>query len=77
VGATASPGDGVVESGLAEFGTLVVGVCAFGLAAFMPYLVYRLVPVVAAATVAAGAASGLCLPLDAGPHESCFYHEDC
>jgi hypothetical protein len=58
VGATGSPGDGVVESGLAEFGTLVVGVCAFGLAAFMPYLVYRLLPVVAAATVAAGAASG-------------------
>ena len=58
VGATGTPGDGVVENGLAEFGTLVVGIITFGLAAFMPYLVYRLIPVVAAATVAAGVASG-------------------
>ncbi len=58
VGATGTPGDGVVENGLAEFGTLVVGVVCFGLAAFMPYLVYRLLPIVTAATVAAGVASG-------------------
>jgi len=58
VGATGTPGDGVVENGLAEFGTLVVGIITFGMAAFMPYLVYRLIPVVAAATVAAGVASG-------------------
>lgn len=58
VGATGTPGDGVLENGLAEFGTLVVGIITFGLAAFMPYLVYRLIPVVAAATVAAGVASG-------------------
>lgn len=58
VGATGTPGDGVVDNGLAEFGTLVVGIITFGLAAFMPYLVYRLLPVVAAATIAAGVASG-------------------
>ena len=58
VGATGTPGDGVIDNGLAEFGTLVVGIITFGLAAFMPYLVYRLIPVVAAATVAAGVASG-------------------
>jgi hypothetical protein len=58
VGATGTPSDGVVDNGLAEFGTLVVGIITFGLAAFMPYLVYRLIPVVAAATVAAGVASG-------------------
>ena len=58
VGATGTPGDGVIENGLAEFGTLVVGIITFGLAAFMPYLVYRLIPVVAAATVAAGVAAG-------------------
>ena len=48
----------MVENGLAEFGTLVVGIICFGFAAFMPYLVYRLLPVVAAAGVAAGVASG-------------------
>jgi hypothetical protein len=58
VGATGTPGDGLIDNGLAEFGTLVVGIITFGLAAFMPYLVYRLIPVVAAATVAAGVASG-------------------
>jgi hypothetical protein len=58
VGATGTRGDGIIDSGLAEFGTLVVGIITFGLAAFMPYLVYRLLPVVAAATVAAGVASG-------------------
>ena len=58
VGSTGTPGDGIVDNGLAEFGTLVVGIITFGLAAFMPYLVYRLIPVVAAATVAAGVAAG-------------------
>ena len=58
VGATGKPGDGIIGNGLAEFGTLMVGIITFGLAAFMPYLVYRLIPVVAAATVAAGVASG-------------------
>jgi hypothetical protein len=58
VGATGTQGTGIIDNGLAEFGTLVVGIITFGLAAFMPYLVYRLIPVVAAATVAAGVASG-------------------
>ena len=58
VGATGQPGAKASDNGLAEFGTLVVGIITFGLAAFMPYLVYRLLPVVAAATVAAGVASG-------------------
>ena len=58
IGSTAPAGTGVAESGLAEFGTLVVGIITFGLAAFMPYLVYKLIPIAAAATVAAGVASG-------------------
>ncbi|MGE0305529.1 MAG: hypothetical protein AB7Q27_07210 [Acidimicrobiia bacterium] len=58
VGATGTPGDGIVDNGLAEFSTLVVGIITFGIAAFMPYLVYRLIPVAAAATVAAGVAAG-------------------
>jgi hypothetical protein len=58
IGGTGTPGDGIIDNGLAEFGSLVVGIITFGLAAFMPYLVYRLIPVVAAATVAAGVASG-------------------
>jgi hypothetical protein len=58
VGATGTPGDGIIDNGLAEFGTLVVGIITFALAAFMPYLVYRLLPIVTAATVAHGVASG-------------------
>lgn len=58
VGATGTPGDSTVGNGLAEFGTLVVGIICFGLAAFMPYLVYRLLPVAVAATVAHGIAQG-------------------
>jgi hypothetical protein len=46
-----------------ELGALITGVVAFGLAAFMPYLVWRLMPLVAAAVVAQGVASG---PLRAG-----------
>jgi hypothetical protein len=37
---------------------LVVGVIVFGMAAFMPFLVWKLMPVVGAAVVAQGVASG-------------------
>jgi hypothetical protein len=43
-----------VNNGLAEFGTLVVGIITFGLAAFMPFLVIKLIPIVEAAVVAQG-----------------------
>ena len=40
-----------------EIGALVTGVVAFGLAAFMPFLIWKLMPLVAAAVVAQGVAS--------------------
>jgi hypothetical protein len=46
-----------------ELGALITGVVAFGLAAFMPFLVWRLMPLATAAVVAQGVASG---PLRAG-----------
>ena len=42
----------------AQIGTLVVGVITFGLAAFMPFLVFKLMPLVAAAVVAQGVTGG-------------------
>jgi hypothetical protein len=54
VGATGSPGDGTVSSGFAEYSTVIAGVITFGVAAFMPFLVIRLLPVVEAAAVAQG-----------------------
>jgi hypothetical protein len=63
VGATGEPGDPAGGNVAGELGTLVVGVVTFGLAAFMPYVVWKLMPVVAAAVVAQGIASG---PLRAG-----------
>ena len=54
VGATGQPGDGVVDNGLAEFSTLVTGIIVFSLAAFMPFLVIKLVPIVEAAVIAQG-----------------------
>lgn len=46
-----------------ELGALMTGIVAFGLAAFMPFLIWRLMPIVAAAVVAQGVASA---PLRAG-----------
>lgn len=57
LGATGEPGDGTGENMARELGTLVMGVIAFGLAAFMPFLVWRMMPLVAAAVVAQGVAS--------------------
>lgn len=54
VGATGNPGESTVDNGLAEFGTLVVGIITFGLAAFMPFLVIKLIPIVEAAVIAQG-----------------------
>jgi hypothetical protein len=42
---------------VAQLGTLVAGVIVFGLAAFMPFLVWKLLPVAAAAVVAQGVTS--------------------
>jgi hypothetical protein len=41
-----------------EVGALMTGIVAFGLAAFMPFLIWKLMPIVAAAVVAQGVASG-------------------
>ncbi|MFN3255454.1 MAG: hypothetical protein ACE37B_07140 [Ilumatobacter sp.] len=57
VGATGEPGDGVGDNAARELGTLITGVVTFGLAAFMPFLVWKLMPIVAAAVVAQGIAS--------------------
>lgn len=57
IGATGEPGDGTGENLARELGTLVVGVVTFGLAAFMPYLTWKLMPIAAAAVVAQGIAS--------------------
>ncbi|MEM1334657.1 MAG: hypothetical protein AAGG08_14490 [Actinomycetota bacterium] len=57
VGATGEPGDGVGDNLARELGTLITGVITFGLAAFMPFLVWKLMPIVAAAVVAQGIAS--------------------
>jgi hypothetical protein len=54
IGSTGRPGDATMGNGLAEFGTMVVGIVTFGLAAFMPFLVIRLVPIVEAAVIAQG-----------------------
>lgn len=54
IGATGNPGESTVDNGLAEFGTLVVGIVTFGLAAFMPFLVIKLIPIVEAAVIAQG-----------------------
>ena len=57
IGATGEPGDPVGDNLARELGTLVSGVIMFGLAAFMPFLVWKLMPIVAAAVVAQGIAS--------------------
>ena len=54
LGATGNPGESTVDNGLAEFSTLVVGIITFGLAAFMPFLVIKLIPIVEAAVIAQG-----------------------
>lgn len=63
VGATGEAGDGVGTNAAKELGTMVAGVVVFGLAAFMPFLVFKLMPIVAAAVVAQGISSG---PMRAG-----------
>lgn len=57
IGATGEPSDSASASGFAEFGTMVVGIITFGLAAFMPFLVMKLVPIVEAAVIAQGVQS--------------------
>jgi type IV secretion system protein TrbL len=54
LGATGNPGESTVGNGIAEFSTLVVGIVTFGLAAFMPFLVIKLIPIVEAAVIAQG-----------------------
>lgn len=57
IGATGAPGEPFGDNLAHELGTLISGVITFGLAAFMPFLVWKLMPIVAAAVVAQGIAS--------------------
>ncbi|MDP9332018.1 MAG: hypothetical protein M3Q30_01715 [Actinomycetota bacterium] len=57
IGATGRPGDPVAANGLAEFSTLVAGIVTFGIAAFMPFVVMRLLPIVEGAVIAQGVSS--------------------
>jgi hypothetical protein len=52
IGATGSPGGGVADNGFSEFSTLLAGVTIFGVAAFMPFLIIKLIPIVEGAAVA-------------------------
>lgn len=54
LGTSGQPGDSTIDNGLAEFSTLVVGIVTFGLAAFMPFLVIKIIPIVEAAVIAQG-----------------------
>lgn len=58
VGSNGEPGGPVAGNLFVELGTLLAGVVTFGLAAFMPYLVWKLMPLATAALVAQGVASG-------------------
>ena len=58
VSAMATIGNNDQASTVAQLGTLVSGVIVFGLAAFMPFVVFKLLPVAAAAVVAQGVAVG-------------------
>jgi len=58
VSAMASIDRNPTASTVGTLGTLVAGVIVFGMAAFMPYLVWKLMPLVAAAVVAQGVAAG-------------------
>ena len=57
IGATGQPGASLAANGAAEFGTLISGIVVFSMAAFMPFLVIKLVPIVESAVVAQGISS--------------------
>ena len=57
IGDTGQPGAGVGVNLARELGTLVSGVAIFAIASFMPFLVWKLMPLVGAAVVAQGIAS--------------------
>jgi hypothetical protein len=52
LGGTGEPGESTAANGLAEFSTLMVGIVTFGMAAFMPFVVLKLVPIVEGAVLA-------------------------
>jgi hypothetical protein len=52
IGATGSPGGGVADNGFSEFSTLLAGVTMFGVAAFMPFVILKLIPIVEGAAAA-------------------------
>lgn len=74
IGATGNPGEPTVSNGLAEFGTLVVGIITFGLAAFMPFLVIKLMPIVEAAVIAQGIQSAPLRAAQTGLQYSYYFH---
>ena len=74
IGATGEPGAGTAQNGLAEFGTMVVGIVTFGLAAFMPFLVLKLVPIVEAAIIAQGIQGAPVRAAQMGLQYSYYFH---
>ena len=74
LGATGNPGESTVDNGLAEFSTLVVGIITFGLAAFMPFLVIKLIPIVEAAVIAQGIQSAPMRAAQTGLQYSYYFH---
>lgn len=74
IGATGEPSAGTAENGLAEFGTMVVGIVTFGLAAFMPFLVLKLVPIVEAAIIAQGIQGAPVRAAQMGLQYSYYFH---
>jgi hypothetical protein len=73
IGATGNPGESTTENGLAEFGTVVVGIITFGLAAFMPFLVLRLLPIVEMAVIAQGIPSAPTRAVQTGLQYSYYF----
>jgi type IV secretion system protein TrbL len=74
IGATGNPGESTAGNGLAEFGTMVVGIITFGLAAFMPFLVIKLIPIVEAAVIAQGIHAAPLRAAQTGLQYSYYFH---
>ena len=73
LGGTGEPGESVAANGLAEFSTMVVGIITFGMAAFMPFVLLKLVPIVEAAVIAQSIQSGPVRALQTGLQYSYYF----
>lgn len=73
LGGTGDPEDSAVANGLAEFSTLMVGIVTFGMAAFMPFGVLKLVPIVEGAVLAQEVRGGPTRALQSGLQYSYYF----